>query len=441
MRLDSDLDALLAKLVEQTERGPQRAGAGGVAAAARVGRVRAAAAAGAAFRRGARLSHGRGRLPRRLLRVFVDTNVLVAAYATRGLCADLLRLILAQHGRRQPAGPGQARARAARQDRPAGSAHRGDSRDARGAPLRNGAGLALPHCAPRFRSMNRSSRRPSPQARRRSSPVTPTSSTPPLRRSCRSSVPALSGFSCAAAGRGVVQLSTSALAARLPARRARAVGGRLLRRRRFDGAGARAGQARAATWARGPPVSCRSRARPGLWCAGPRSGGDRGAARPAVHRGKLHTVPALARRREGTEAAARRVRYAALEAFRRRTGADRILTAHHRDDQIETLLLRLAAGSGLAGLSGIQRRRGALLRPLLDLDRATSDAFVAARGNRPTRRSHQSRSGDGAESHSPSAAASTPAAGAWAGLRPRRRGPLWRSEPGGYSTGVAKSCW
>ena len=96
--------------------------------------------------------------------------------------------------------------------------------------------------------------------------------------------------------------------------------------------------------------------------------------------GELHTVPALARRREGTEAAARRVRYAALEAFRRRIGADRILTAHHRDDQIETLLLRLAAGSGLAGLSGIQRRRGTLLRPLLDLDRATLDAFVAARG-------------------------------------------------------------
>ncbi len=93
-----------------------------------------------------------------------------------------------------------------------------------------------------------------------------------------------------------------------------------------------------------------------------------------------HPVPAPARRREGTEAAARRVRYAALEAFRARIGAERILTAHHRDDQIETLLLRVAAGSGLAGLQGIQRRRGAILRPLLDLERATLDAFVAARG-------------------------------------------------------------
>ncbi|MDQ1349241.1 MAG: tRNA(Ile)-lysidine synthase [Acidobacteriota bacterium] len=96
-----------------------------------------------------------------------------------------------------------------------------------------------------------------------------------------------------------------------------------------------------------------------------------------------HHVPEAARRKEGTEAAARRVRYAALEAFRRRTGADRILTAHHRDDQIETLLLRLAAGSGLAGLSGIQRRRGAILRPLLDLDRTVLDAFIRAKGIDP----------------------------------------------------------
>lgn len=93
-----------------------------------------------------------------------------------------------------------------------------------------------------------------------------------------------------------------------------------------------------------------------------------------------HPVPAPARRREGSEAAAREVRYAALETFRQRLGADRILTAHHRDDQIETVLLRIAGGSGFAGLQGIQRRRGYLLRPLLDLDRATLSAFVARCG-------------------------------------------------------------
>lgn len=93
-----------------------------------------------------------------------------------------------------------------------------------------------------------------------------------------------------------------------------------------------------------------------------------------------HPVPAEERRREGTEAAARRVRYAALEAFRARLGADRVLTAHHRDDQIETVLLRIAGGSGFAGLQGIHRCRGPLLRPLLDLERSTLDTFVAATG-------------------------------------------------------------
>ncbi len=115
--------------------------------------------------------------------------------------------------------------------------------------------------------------------------------------------------------------------------------------------------------------------------------GERALAAAAIAAGlgmpftcERRPVLAPARRREGIEAAARQVRYAALEAFREKLGADRILTAHHRDDQIETVLLRIAAGSGLAGLQGIHRRRGAILRPLLDLDRATLDEFVAARG-------------------------------------------------------------
>ena len=113
-----------------------------------------------------------------------------------------------------------------------------------------------------------------------------------------------------------------------------------------------------------------------------------GAAAIAAELGLLftserHAVPERAQRSEGSEAAARRVRYAALEAFRLRIGADRILTAHHCDDQVETLLLRIAAGSGLAGLQGIQRRRGAILRPLLDLDRTVLDAFVTTKGIDP----------------------------------------------------------
>jgi len=76
----------------------------------------------------------------------------------------------------------------------------------------------------------------------------------------------------------------------------------------------------------------------------------------------------VARRRgESPEAAARRVRYGALEEHRRALGADRILTAHHADDQIETLLLRIAAGTTVFGLGGIAPRHGPLLRPLLEV--------------------------------------------------------------------------
>ncbi len=71
----------------------------------------------------------------------------------------------------------------------------------------------------------------------------------------------------------------------------------------------------------------------------------------------------------GLEAAARVVRYEALEEARGRREATHLVTAHHRDDQIETVLLRLLHGSGWQGLAGIQVRNRAVVRPLLDWTR------------------------------------------------------------------------
>lgn len=73
---------------------------------------------------------------------------------------------------------------------------------------------------------------------------------------------------------------------------------------------------------------------------------------------------------QGLEAAARDARYAAYA----RCNADWILQAHHADDQVETLLLRLSRGTGLRGLAGMPEVRGILdgprvLRPLLKLPR------------------------------------------------------------------------
>ncbi|TNF71649.1 MAG: tRNA lysidine(34) synthetase TilS [Acidobacteria bacterium] len=86
---------------------------------------------------------------------------------------------------------------------------------------------------------------------------------------------------------------------------------------------------------------------------------------------------------ESLEEASRRLRYRQLEAERRELGARYILTAHHADDQIETVLLRLLFGSGIDGLSGISPRLGHIARPFLDLTRAELRRTVEIAGLRP----------------------------------------------------------
>lgn len=69
--------------------------------------------------------------------------------------------------------------------------------------------------------------------------------------------------------------------------------------------------------------------------------------------------------RESWEAYARRQRYAFLEKIRQDEKFDWIATAHHADDQTETILLRVIQGSGVEGLQGIREQVGAIIRPLL----------------------------------------------------------------------------
>lgn len=84
-----------------------------------------------------------------------------------------------------------------------------------------------------------------------------------------------------------------------------------------------------------------------------------------------------------SEAEARRLRYAALEGMRRASECDWVLTAHHADDQAETVLFRVLRGSGPEGLRGIRERRGpAVFRPLLPFRRAELEAYAVAVGLR-----------------------------------------------------------
>ena len=69
------------------------------------------------------------------------------------------------------------------------------------------------------------------------------------------------------------------------------------------------------------------------------------------------------------QAAARAARYAMIDLWRIEQQLDWVLTAHHADDQLETLLMRLQRGSGLAGLAGVRARNGHILRPMLGVRR------------------------------------------------------------------------
>lgn len=85
----------------------------------------------------------------------------------------------------------------------------------------------------------------------------------------------------------------------------------------------------------------------------------------------------------GMEARARQARYAALEALRARGGYAWIATAHTRDDQAETLLMRLSRGAALRGAGAIRARSGHLLRPLLTVGREEVRAYVKDAGLSP----------------------------------------------------------
>lgn len=91
-------------------------------------------------------------------------------------------------------------------------------------------------------------------------------------------------------------------------------------------------------------------------------------------------TPPTDRAIERTEAAARAMRYALLETWMVNEGIAWLATAHHADDQLETLLMRLLRGSGVDGLAGIRARRGAIIRPLLGFTKAELVDIVAQAG-------------------------------------------------------------
>jgi len=76
--------------------------------------------------------------------------------------------------------------------------------------------------------------------------------------------------------------------------------------------------------------------------------------------------------------AARDLRYQWFEEIRRSFNYDYIAVAHHQNDSVETILLNLTRGTGIAGMHGILPKNGFLVRPMLFLSRDEVDEIVEA---------------------------------------------------------------
>ncbi len=95
-----------------------------------------------------------------------------------------------------------------------------------------------------------------------------------------------------------------------------------------------------------------------------------------LHRIHFDTTTYATLHKMSIEMAARELRYGYFERLRKDLGADGICVAHHRDDQVETVLLNLIRGTGLVGLQGMKPRNENIIRPMLPVSREEVENYL-----------------------------------------------------------------
>lgn len=100
------------------------------------------------------------------------------------------------------------------------------------------------------------------------------------------------------------------------------------------------------------------------------------------HVKKCDTLAYAALNRLSIQEAARDLRYAFFNELAREFNYQFIATAHHADDVMETMLLNLMRGTGIAGLHGIRPLRGNVIRPLLFAEKEDIESFAKEKGIR-----------------------------------------------------------
>lgn len=101
--------------------------------------------------------------------------------------------------------------------------------------------------------------------------------------------------------------------------------------------------------------------------------GERGVP---FHLVQFETKQYAEEKKQSTQEAARELRYKWFQKIRAEEGYDFILTAHHADDNIETVLMNFFRGTGITGLTGIKPINGKLRRPLLFAKRAELESYL-----------------------------------------------------------------
>jgi tRNA(Ile)-lysidine synthase len=105
-----------------------------------------------------------------------------------------------------------------------------------------------------------------------------------------------------------------------------------------------------------------------------------GQLRVPFHTTHFDTLKYAADKKISTQMAARQLRYQWFEHVRQQSGYNVVALAHHQNDAIETILLNLIRGTGIAGMHGILPKNGNLVRPLLFVNRADIQNIIDDNG-------------------------------------------------------------
>ena len=85
------------------------------------------------------------------------------------------------------------------------------------------------------------------------------------------------------------------------------------------------------------------------------------------------------KKRLSSEEAGREIRYGFFREILSKIGGGKIAVAHNKNDQAETLLMRVLRGTGLDGLRGMEYKKGDIIRPLLGIERREIEAYLHER--------------------------------------------------------------